>query len=87
MKICFIRVICGQKRVEMNNHSIKPLRGKYRGHLSSSDEFSRRKQHEKKLERCFTKKPLRQSLINQNKEQRSDSTFTAGDQTSINPIG
>jgi hypothetical protein len=39
--------------------SIKHLRGKHRGQLNSSDEFSQRKQNEKKLERCFTKKSLR----------------------------
>jgi len=48
--LVYIVTIVDLKAVDQHVPSIKALQGKYRGHLSSSSEFSRNKANEKGLE-------------------------------------
>lgn len=47
----YLVTIVDLKSMEQQAPSIKSLRGKYRGYLSSSDAFSQQKESEKALER------------------------------------
>jgi predicted DNA-binding antitoxin AbrB/MazE fold protein len=49
--LVYIVTIVDLKAVDRHIPSIKALRGKYRGHLSSSSDFARNKANEKGLER------------------------------------